>query len=92
MTNEILTDGAFDVQSIPNPGNQGEESDSGAESVASAGAGSTGALDWTDEDFTREQASSTGFIGKTSEVTWLQRLRQENKHEDIQSDLQGNKR
>ena len=60
----------------------GEESgaESGAESEASGGAGSTGALDRTEEDFTRESARATGFMGKNSDVTWLQRLRQENKY------------
>lgn len=50
------------------------------ESDASAAAGSTGALDKTEEDFTRADASTTGFIGKNSELTWMQRLRQENKY------------
>ena len=50
------------------------------ESDASAGAGSTGALDKTEEDFTRSEARDTGFMGKNSELTWMQRLRQENKY------------
>ncbi|KEF58719.1 uncharacterized protein A1O9_06645 [Exophiala aquamarina CBS 119918] len=58
------------------------ESESGAESLASAGAGSTGALDRTNEDFTREEARSTGFMGKNSEITWLQRVQEENKYGD----------
>lgn len=62
------------------------ESESGAESLASAGAGSTGALDRTNEDFTREQARSTGFMGKNSEITWLQRVREENKYGDAEAD------
>jgi len=57
-----------------------ESGDSGAESEASAAAGSTGALDRAEEDFTREEARATGFVGKNSEITWLQRLRQENKY------------
>lgn len=64
---------------------------SGAESEVSGRAGSTGALDKTDEDFTREGAKATGFMGKNSDVTWMQRLRHENKHGDssaIQSDGQ----
>ena len=51
---------------------------SGGESEASAGRGSTGALDRTDEDFTRDGAVATGFVGKNSEIAWLQRLQQEN--------------
>ncbi|KIW44940.1 uncharacterized protein PV06_03374 [Exophiala oligosperma] len=60
------------------PSIEREDSRSGAESEVSAGAGSTGALDRTEEDFTREQARATGYMGKNSEVTWLQRLREEN--------------
>lgn len=56
------------------------EEASGAESEVSGGRGSTGALDRTEEDFTREGAKTTGFLGKNSEITWLQRLRQENKY------------
>ena len=67
----------------------GEEDDSGAEREASAGAGSTGALDRTNEDFTREDARQTGFMGKNSEVTWLQRLREENAYGDGQQGQQG---
>lgn len=58
---------------------------SGAESEASGAAGSTGALDKTDEDFTREGAKATGFMGKNSDVTWMQRLRHENKQDDFTS-------
>lgn len=53
---------------------------SGEESEASAGVGSTGAVDRIEEDFNRcEESRTTGFMGKNSEVTWLQKLRQENK-------------
>lgn len=52
----------------------------GVESEASAGAGSIGGLDRTEEDFTREGAKTTGFMGKNSDITWLQRLRKENKY------------
>jgi len=41
--------------------------------------GSTGDIDATSEDFSaKEEARQTGFIGKTSEITWGQRLRDEN--------------
>lgn len=60
------------IEPIPD----GEES--GAESDVSGDAGSTGALDRTDEDFTREDARRTGFMGKNSDITWLQRLKFEN--------------
>lgn len=63
-----------------------EGDESGAESDVSADAGSTGALDRTDEDFTREGARQTGFMGKNSDVTWLQRLKQENDKDDSNED------
>ena len=54
------------------------DSASGAESEGHASAGSTGAVDRIDEDFNRsESARSTGFIGKNSEIAWLQKLKRE---------------
>ncbi|OAL40037.1 hypothetical protein AYO20_00455 [Fonsecaea nubica] len=87
---ETLTEGTADVALTGDV--DAEDDESGAESEASAGAGSTGALDRTDEDFTREQARMTGFMGKNSEVTWLQRLREQNKYGDVEQDRQGNQR
>ncbi|EXJ64334.1 hypothetical protein A1O7_00670 [Cladophialophora yegresii CBS 114405] len=87
---DTATEGAPEAASVPTLDVDGEEEESGAESEASAGAGSTGALDRTDEDFTREQARHTGFMGKNSEITWLQRLREQNKYGDVQQDQQGN--
>lgn len=64
--------------SIDTDGESGEESD------ISAGVGSTGAADRIREDFNRsEEARTTGFMGKNSEITWLQRLRQENQFGDL---------
>ena len=61
-------------------GVDGVSEDSGEESEVSAGVGSTGAVDRLEEDFNRsEGARTTGFMGKNSEITWLQKLRQENK-------------
>jgi Fungal specific transcription factor domain len=58
----------------------GLSEDTGEESETSAGVGSIGAVDRIDEDFNRNQgARTTGFMGKNSEVTWLQKVRQENK-------------
>jgi Fungal specific transcription factor domain len=58
---------------------EGLSDDTGGESEVSAGVGSTGALDRIEEDFNRnEDARQTGFMGKNSEITWLQKLRQEN--------------
>lgn len=57
---------------------------SGEESDVSGGVGSTGAVDRIEEDFNRsEEARTTGFMGKNSEITWLQKLRQENKFGDL---------
>ena len=54
--------------------NAGEEPD--GEYQASVRAGSTGSLDRINEDFNRnDSARATGFMGKTSDVTWLHRLR-----------------
>ncbi|EXJ85613.1 hypothetical protein A1O1_05979 [Capronia coronata CBS 617.96] len=84
-----VTDATAETGTLPTIDGDGDQSESGAESEASAGAGSTGALDRTDEDFTREQARATGFMGKNSEVTWLQRLREENKYGDLTGDAEG---
>jgi Fungal specific transcription factor domain len=57
----------------------GVSEDTGEESETSAGVGSIGAVDRIEEDFNRSQgARTTGYMGKNSEVTWLQKLRQEN--------------
>lgn len=64
--------------------------ESGGESEASAGAGSTGALDRTDEDFTREKVRTTGYMGKNSEVTWLLRLREQNQSGHVTHTIRDN--
>jgi Fungal specific transcription factor domain len=67
--------------------------DSGEESEVSAGVGSTGAVDRIEEDFNRnEDARNTGFMGKNSEVTWLQKLRQENKFGSGDSEIEFRKK
>jgi len=60
------------------------ESQKGGEHLVSARVGSTESLDQTSEDFNRSSASrATGFHGKNSEVTWVQRLtRQANNGSD----------
>lgn len=61
-------------------GTELESEFSGGESEVSGGVGSTGAVDRVEEDFNRnEESRATGFMGKNSEVTWMQRLRQENR-------------
>lgn len=59
------------------------------ESIASAGAGSTGALGRSNKDSTREQARSTNFIGENSEITRLQRVREANKFDDDEPQPRG---
>lgn len=55
-----------------------EAGSSNGESEVSAGVGSTGALDRVDEDFNRNaNARASGFMGKNSEITWMQRVKQE---------------
>lgn len=55
-----------------------EAEESGDESNVSATVGSTGAVDRIEEDFNRtERSRASGFVGKNSEITWMQRLRQE---------------
>ena len=47
------------------------------ESQVTARVGSTGSLDLIDEDYNRSAATrATGFMGKSAEVTWIQRLKQ----------------
>ncbi|KAL9047161.1 MAG: hypothetical protein Q9214_000199 [Letrouitia sp. 1 TL-2023] len=49
---------------------------SGGEHRASGGAGSTDSLDHINEDFNRSETSrATGYIGKNSEISWIQKLR-----------------
>ena len=60
--------------------------------MASTPTGFAGALGGTDEDFTREQARATGFLGSISEIAWLQRLCKGNEWDHIDSDLQGNEK
>ena len=66
----------------------------GAESDTSARAGSTGAVDRTDEDFNRnERVRSTGFMGKNSEIAWVQRVKQESRyHSPQQREVENNHR
>lgn len=50
----------------------------GGETQVSAGVGSTGSLDHINEDFNHSAATrATGFMGKNSELTWIQRLKKQ---------------
>ena len=52
--------------------------EAGGETHASARAGSTGSMDAIGEDFNRNPATrATGFMGKNSELVWMQRLSQQ---------------
>lgn len=54
------------------------ESQKGGEHLVSARVGSTESLDQISEDFNRNPASrATGFHGKNSELTWVQRLKRQ---------------
>ena len=55
----------------PGGGNHGE-------SQVTARVGSTGSLDLINEDYNRSAATrATGFMGKSAEVTWMQRLKKQ---------------
>ena len=50
--------------------------DGHGESQVTARVGSTGSLDLINEDFNRSAATrATGFMGKSAEITWMQRLK-----------------
>jgi len=50
-------------------------SEPGGETRVSARVGSTGSMDVVDEDFNKSAAArATGYMGKNSEVVWMQRL------------------
>lgn len=67
-----------------------EAGESDGESVVSGTCGSIGAVDRVEEDFNRsEKARAAGFIGKNSEITWMQRLKQETQLEDSNTELDG---
>ncbi|MCJ1473494.1 hypothetical protein MMC13_002145 [Lambiella insularis] len=55
---------------------QGERASEDGETEVSAAVGSIGSLDCINEDFNRnEDSRATGFMGKTSEVTWMHRMK-----------------
>lgn len=59
------------------PQKEGNEHEGDGESQVSAGVGSNGSLDRIKEDFNRTPLTrATGYIGKNSEVTWMQRLKE----------------
>lgn len=63
------------------------ESQKGGEHLVTARVGSTESLDQISEDFNRSSASrATGFHGKNSELTWVQRLKRQATHGSVDSD------
>jgi hypothetical protein len=59
----------------------GDESAGGAGTHDLARVDSTGSLSHVNEDFNRTTVSrATGFMGKSSELTWMQRLKKEAEH------------
>lgn len=76
----LSTSYAGDVGDVGDDGDDGDDNSDEAdgETHASARAGSTASLDHTNEDFNLSLATrATGFIGKNSELTWMQRLKME---------------
>ncbi|KAA6409416.1 MAG: hypothetical protein FRX48_06969 [Lasallia pustulata] len=62
------------------PPKEENEQEGDGESQVSAGIGSNGSLDRIKEDFNRTPLTrATGYIGKNSEVTWMQRLKEQAK-------------
>jgi len=68
-------------------GNDTNDGSYGEDNV-SARVGSTEALDKIEEDFNRSGTTqATGYYGKTSELTWIQRLRQQTADDSEHSDV-----
>ena len=75
-----IGDASPELDSTNSPEPETVSDEEAGESDISATVGSTGAVDKTLEDFAaNEQSRSTGFMGKNSEITWMQTLNQENK-------------
>lgn len=67
------------VSTYAYPAEAGGEPD--GETQVSAGVGSTGSLDRINEDFNRNATTrATGFIGKNSEISWLQSLKKQTEY------------
>lgn len=65
----------------------GDTDEADSENFVSARVGSTESLDHIDEDFNHSAASrATGFIGKNSELTWIQRLKRQTDYGSDKSD------
>lgn len=59
----------------------------GGENFVSARVGSPGSIDHIDEDFNESAATrATGFMGRNSELTWIQRLKQQTANDNNQVD------
>ena len=59
-------------------GTVGDNDDVDGENLVSARVGSTESLDHIDEDFNQSATTrATGFVGKNSELTWIQRIKKQ---------------
>lgn len=68
-------------------GTAGDNDEADGENFVSARVGSTESLDHIDEDFNHSFASrATGFMGKNSELTWIQRLKRQTTYGSDESD------
>lgn len=76
-----------DESATPSGKNSGVYREPAGEYTASARAGSTGSLDCIDEDYNRNPAArATGYHGKNSEVTWMQRLKRQTRRNSDEDD------
>ncbi|CAF9903755.1 MAG: hypothetical protein ALECFALPRED_002962 [Alectoria fallacina] len=76
-----------DESATPSGKKAGVYQDPAGEYKASARAGSTGSLDCIDEDYNRNpSARATGYHGKNSEVTWMQRLKRQTSRNSEEED------
>ena len=75
ISQEVFSDDD-DVQSILSPRRASMYREAAGEHKVSARVGSTESLDQINEDFNRDVAArATGFHGKNSDITWMQRLK-----------------
>lgn len=67
-----------DMQASISPRGRTRVSEPGGEHKVSARVGSNGSMDRISEDFNRDAATkATGFYGKNSELTWMQKLKKQ---------------
>ena len=80
-------DGIYPDGSRSNISEDDDNERPGSEHSAPERVGSTESLDHINEDFNRNEASrATGYMGKTSEVTWMQRLKRHARYDSENED------